>query len=60
MNSVIQLVHNLDTNHGGPARSVPILANGVQGIGMKQQLVSVSFNQNEKNDMIEKYNLEWK
>jgi glycosyltransferase involved in cell wall biosynthesis len=59
MNSVIQLVHNLDTNHGGPARSVPILANGVQGIGMKQQLVSVSFNQNEKNDMIEKYNLKW-
>ena len=59
MNSAIQIVHNLDNRYGGPSRSVPILSNSLQELGIKQKLLSVSFYQNEKNDMIEKFDLDW-
>lgn len=56
---IIHIIENLDDTYGGPAKSVPYLAKGLDGLGIEQTLVSIKYHENESNEVISKNDLVW-
>lgn len=57
---IYHLAANLDDTVGGPAKSIPYLVKELNKLGVNNYLLSVILKQNETNELIEKYNLNWK
>lgn len=57
---IIHVIENLDLAYGGPARSVPNLANVMTNYGLDVELMSLAWREFEDNDVISKNNLSWK
>lgn len=56
---IIHIIENLDDTYGGPAKSVPYLAKGLDDLGIEQTLVSIKYHENESNEVILRYCLKW-
>jgi glycosyltransferase involved in cell wall biosynthesis len=59
LRKVIHVIENLDATYGGPARSVPNLANEMFKYGLDVELMSLAWKEQEDNDVIQKNNLLW-
>lgn len=57
---IMHVVHNLDDTYGGPARSIPELVGEMAGQGWSSSVLSLSFSQNESNELISKFGISWK
>ena len=56
---IYHLIGKLDDTNGGPAKSVPYLVRDLNKLNVKGHIFSVSSKENEVNDLVEKYNLDW-
>ena len=57
MINTFHLIHNIDNSYGGPAKSIPYLMGSLSDRGNFQEVISLSFNDNESNEVIEKLGL---
>ncbi|MBD8490082.1 glycosyltransferase [Echinicola sp. CAU 1574] len=57
---IIHLVENLDDSYGGPAKSVPFLVKYLQKLGVENEMLSVRFDNEEFNQVINENSLVWK
>ena len=57
MVSTFHLVHNLDDSYGGPAKSIPYLMGYLKELGHSQEIISLRFNDNESNEVVQKLDL---
>lgn len=57
MISTFHLVHNLDNSYGGPAKSIPYLMEYLKDLGHSQEAISLRFNDNESNEVVQKFGL---
>jgi len=57
---IINIIENLDDTYGGPAKSVPYMCKYLNDIDVETEMLSIQYNENEVNSLVEKYNLKWK
>ncbi|RLA07947.1 MAG: hypothetical protein DRQ51_04220 [Gammaproteobacteria bacterium] len=57
---IINLIENLDNTYGGPAKSVPYMCKYLNDIDIDTEILSVKYNKNEINSLVDEYKLVWK
>ena len=56
---IINIIENLDDTYGGPAKSVPYMCKYLNDIDIETEMLSVKYNKNEHNSIVDKYKLHW-
>ena len=56
---IYHLIENLDNSYGGPAKSIPYLVKELKKLNVWGHILSTKFHENETNEIINKYNLNW-
>ena len=57
---VINVVENLDDTYGGPSKSIPYMCKHLNDFGIQTEILSITFDIDERNSIVSKYKLIWK